>query len=217
MKVTNHAKLSLILSIPTAYLTGPVAATAGCIIGGVLIDADHVMDYSLNYRIPFNREGFFSGTMVKSLLFNSPLTVGRKLRLIKRNPDGPARSYLLFHSLELWIAVFAFIENPFFLALAIGGIGHLVSDYMTWKRPWYAFSFFYRFFIGFDLDEIQKYTDMLKASGVDINLCKDCGIRGKHELHYEPIGKNHRKRSAANFMILCFECHDKRHNAYTGR
>lgn len=216
MKVTNHVKLSLILSLPAAYLAGPLTGIVGCFIGGVLIDSDHIMDYYLNYRIPFNREGFFSGKMIKSLLFDSPLTVGRRLRPIKRNPDGPARSYLLFHSIELWAVIFAFIDNPFLLALVIGGIGHLVSDYMTWKRPWYAFSLIYRISTGFDLDEMQKYKDRLKAAGVDTNLCKDCGVRGKYELHYEPIGKDHGK-GIENFMILCPECHDKRHGAYIGR
>jgi hypothetical protein len=212
MKVTNHVKLSLSLSLPAAYLTDPFTGIVGCLIGGVLIDGDHVMDYYLNYRIPFNREGFFSGKMVKSLLFDSPLIVGRRLRSIKRDIDKPVRSFLLLHNIELWAFILIFAgKNPFWLSVAIGGIGHLIGDYLTWKRPWYAFSFIYRLFIDFALDEIQKYKDRLKSIGVDVAICKDCGVHGVHEVHYEPMNEDYRNGPIENFMILCPECHDKRH------
>lgn len=212
MKVTNHAKLSLLLSFPSAYFFGPLNGIVGCLIGGILIDGDHVVDYYFNYRIPFNREGFFSGRMVKSLLLDPPLVVGRKLRPIKRDLDKPVRSFLLLHNIELWAFILLFAaKKPFLLSVAVGAIGHLVGDYLTWKRPWYAFSFIYRLVIGFYLDEIQKYKDRLKSIGVDVTICKDCGTQGVHEVHYEPMNEDFRKGPIENFMVLCPECHDKRH------
>lgn len=218
MKVTNHLKLSLVLSLPAAYLAAPLSGIAGCLIGGVLIDADHIVDYYLNYRIPFSRKGFFSGRVLRSLLMDSPQVVGRMLRPIKRNPDGPIKTYLLLHSIELW-ALIAFLcfKHTFILPVALGGIGHLISDYLTWKRPWYTFFLAGRLLKGFDLDEVQKYKDGLKRIGVDVGICLDCGSRGIHEIHYEPIDGDYRKGPIENFMALCPECHDKRHATHDSK
>lgn len=216
MKVINHAKLSILLSVPAVCVTDPLTGIVGCFTGGVLIDADHVIDYSLNYRIPFNRDGFFSARMLKSLLLDSPLMVGRKLRPIKRDVDKPVRSFLLLHNIELWVFMLYFaVENPLLLALTVGAIGHLIGDYLTWKRPWYAFSFIYRLSIGFALDEIQKYKDRLRSVGVDVTICEDCGIKGVHEVHYEPIGGDFRKGPIENFVVLCPSCHDLRHDRHS--
>lgn len=82
MKVTNHVKLSLVLSLPVAYLTGSLTGIAWCIAGGVLIDVNHIMDYYLNYRKlpdPIQQGGFFSGRMLMSFFMDSPQVVGRRM------------------------------------------------------------------------------------------------------------------------------------------
>lgn len=217
MKVTNHAKLSILLSVPAVYMTEPLTGIVGCLIGGVLIDADHVIDYYLNYRIPFNREGFLNPKLVKSLILDSTLKVTRMLRPIKRNPDGPVRSFVIFHTIEFWLLIIPFMGNikPFLFPVIIGWTGHLVSDYLTWKRPWYSFSFIYRYFKGFDLDESMKYMNRLRETGVDLIICRDCGMKGIQELHYEPIGGDYRKGPIENFVVLCPDCHDLRHERHS--
>lgn len=217
MKVTNHAKLSILLSVPAAYMTDPLTGVVGCLIGGVLMDSDHVIDYYLNYRIPFNREGFLNPKLVKSLILDSTLKVTRMLRPIKRNPDGPVRSFVIFHTIEFWLLIIPFMGNikPFLFPVIIGWTGHLVSDYLTWKRPWYAFSFIYRYFKGFDLDESMKYMNRLRETGIDLTICRDCGMKGIQELHYEPIGGDYRKGPIENFVVLCPGCHDLRHERHS--
>ncbi len=214
MKVVNHAGLSLLLAVPVSVVHDPVTGVAGCLLGGVLIDSDHLLDYAVNYRIREGVKALFDAPFLRAVLSGTPLSVSRRLRSSRRRPDGPLRSLLLFHSLELWVPVIslALKGGPFLFAVAVGGVGHLISDYMTWHRPWYAFSFLYRLAVRFELDEGWRYMMKLKAAGVDIERCNDCGARGPQEVHYEPIGEDYRKGPIENFMVLCPECHDRRHD-----
>lgn len=207
MKVRDHLKLSALMSIPVSYATDPVTGVAGCLIGGVLIDSDHLLDHFLNYRLQNVSKGFLNLVNLKTLL-----TQGRG-RPEKRRPDLPLRSYLIFHSYELWIFIllFGLNGNVFLLIVSLSGIIHIVSDFIVWRLPWYSFFFSYRLSKRFDKDKIQKIKERLVDIGVDINACRDCGIKGANEVHYEPVGEYHIKGTLRNFMVLCPECHDKRH------
>lgn len=213
MKVRDHLKLSALMSIPASYATDPVTGVVGCLIGGVLIDSDHLLDYFLNYRLQNVSKFFLNPVTLKTLLTKGRISSQGRGRPEKRHPGLPIRSYLIFHSYELWIFIFllGLNGNVFLLIVFLSGTIHVVSDFLAWRLPWYSFFFSYRLSKRFDKDKIQKIKERLVDIGVDINACRDCGIKGTNEVHYEPVGEYHIKGTIRNFMVLCPECHDKRH------
>lgn len=213
MKVRDHLKLSALMSIPASYATDPVTGVVGCLAGGVLIDSDHLLDYFYNYRLQNVSKVLLNPLMLKTLLTQGRFSGHGRGRPEKRRPGLPIRSFLVFHSYELWIFIFILgvNGNGFLFIVFLSGISHIISDFLAWKLPWYSFFFSYRLSKLFVRDEIQKFKEQLADIGVDINVCQDCGIKGINEVHYEPVGEYHIKGTIRNFMVLCPECHDKRH------
>lgn len=213
MKVSGHAKASALLGIAMYGISGSVTGGLSCFISGVLVDVDHMIDYMVNYRISLR--SFFDYRLLRGMLFDSSEVMGRQLREWRRDWNAPLRSIVVFHSIEIvFIILTAFYligQSVIGLSLAVGIIGHLVSDYATWGRGISAFSLIGRAFHSFNLDEEYSFKQRLKKIGVDINRCYDCGHSDRTEVHWEGTGMSYKTAPLNEFEVLCPKCHDKRH------
>ena len=115
--------------------TGSWPATLTCFVSGVLIDVDHLLDYTLEHYESFGIRHFFATWDSGSL----------------------RRAYLVFHSWELFIALALATAlmgwNLFVLGLAVGVGHHLVFDQIAYRPHPLAYSFFWRWWNGFGLKE----------------------------------------------------------------
>lgn len=113
-----------------------VFVTIGAILGGFLVDADHLFDYILVFGTAFHPDYFFSGLM---------FGLSQKM-------------YVPFHGWE-WIillGVFSYLMKNklckyFLVALAVGLLSHLVFDAHANHISFLGYSFIYRLLYNFDL------------------------------------------------------------------
>ena len=152
MKAKHHFWSSLALGGGLYWATGSVAAPAGAMIGGFLIDADHLIDqfWSIKYGAPFRRE-LNPGS-------NAALTWPVKLF----RPRKLLRLPLVFHSYEL-LAVISVItltlRTPFLLGLSSGYVLHIALDLMRHHHEFLSplfYLFSYRLTRGFRRDLLIK-------------------------------------------------------------
>ena len=157
--MTIPLPLHLFIHFTLAYLVGLFVGTrfkklelgiiAG-IIGGFLIDLDHLLEYFLFYGWQFNFWHFIEG-----------------------------REFVLSNQIHLWfhaweyipiILIFACLTrrkslSAFFVALALGGLVHLVSDSFINNYPFRNYSLLYRYQINFSApkllspEQYQKYLE----------------------------------------------------------
>ncbi len=107
-------------------------------IAGVVIDADHFIDYYLNH--PF--------TLKLSRIYDT---------FEKR---GLAKLYILLHSYEmliiLWLSIYVFSMSASWIALAIGLTQHIIFDVFTNPIRISGYFFIYRLWNGFKKEMIFK-------------------------------------------------------------
>jgi hypothetical protein len=127
MKAKHHFWTSLAAGGAVYWATGSSAALAGSIVGGFLIDADHLIDqlWSIRHGAPFRREPL-------------PLSPGdapaQKIRVWLTKyfrPRKLLRLPLVFHSYELLSAIAALtimLRTPFSIGLLSGYVLHLLLD-----------------------------------------------------------------------------------------
>ena len=110
MQVRYHVAASIIASAATYALSDSAIMAAVTLFSGIFIDADHLIDYVIMHRPPYNMQRFFE------TYYNSKLT----------------HVFLVFHSwdLILIIALIAMASNwePVTTGLLIGMGHHLLLD-----------------------------------------------------------------------------------------
>lgn len=114
MKLASHCISAVPLAIAACAATGgSLMAAFGAMVGAVLIDCDHVLDYMIH-------NGKWDG-------FDHFVLACREGRT--------GRRYLLLHSIELllflWILVGTGVAATWGVGLAIGMSGHVLLDWVS--------------------------------------------------------------------------------------
>ncbi len=142
------------------WATGSATALVGAIIGGVLIDADHILDqlWSIRHGAPYTKAAQVppsdTATGLPSKAGRTPTDWFRRRKLI--------RLPLIFHSYELLAAaVFlaATIRTPLLLGLVTGYVLHITLDLIRhhheFRSPFF-YLLLYRLRVGFRRDRLIK-------------------------------------------------------------
>ena len=158
MKAKHHFWSSLAVGGALYWATGSSAALAGSMVGGFLIDADHLIDqvWSIRHGAPFRRQlpgrnpgkGSMNGTRAWLINYLRP----RKL----------LRLPLILHSYE-WLAVITILtlnlRTPFLIGLLLGYLLHLSLDMIRHHREFRSPLFYllsYRLAQRFQRDRLIK-------------------------------------------------------------
>lgn len=126
MRPKHHFWSSLAAGGALYWTTGSSASLAGAMLGGFLIDADHIIDqlWSIRYGAPLRRTIKHRFVMLKA--------GGTRAWLVDRvRPRKLLRLPLIFHSYELLGAVAILtlcLSTPFLLGLLTGYVLHLSLD-----------------------------------------------------------------------------------------
>ena len=156
MKAKHHFWSSVVTGGGLYWITGSFSAFTGAIIGGFLIDSDHIIDqmWSIRYGAPFRhpqRDGIDS-------------RVGSKMNWVMRlfRPRKLLRLPLVFHSYELLVLVIIItivLRTPFLIGLLAGYVLHLALDmlrhYHEFNSPFF-YLISYRLAQGFRRDCLIK-------------------------------------------------------------
>ena len=132
MSPIAHVLISTGAGAALAYVSHSSEAGMACVIGGVLIDLDHHLDY------------FFAKKKI-------PWTLGQ----IRDYYDGEkaGKLFLLFHSYELllilWL-LYYFCGGDIFLGVLFGATGHLICDQFYNPLKPLSYFLFYRIQNGFE-------------------------------------------------------------------
>lgn len=126
-----HLVISLILATILFLITNSLSASTACLISGILLDADHILDYWLyKKKIAIDKEilqGFYE----------------------KWN-----KIPILLHSIELLIPIwiYAYIRNSYIIPLAItfGITSHLALDLASYELHPLSYFLTYRIIARFD-------------------------------------------------------------------
>jgi hypothetical protein len=139
MKPKHHFWSSLAAGGALYWATGSSGSLAGAMLGGFLIDADHIIDqlWSIRHGAPFRREGVDDATELK--------VAGTRAWLAHRlRPRKLLRLPLIFHSYELLAAIAVLtlsLSTPFLIGLLSGYVLHLSLDVMRhhheFRSPWF--------------------------------------------------------------------------------
>lgn len=145
MRPSRHAISSLVISAVFWFFTRSVAAAGLCLVSGILVDFDHVIEYVIHYGF----RDMTYGNMAKTSEDTCKLDESR----------GFPRVYLFFHIAEIaiciWIA-WLVTKNIYILSIAIGYTSHLVLDYAA-NPPKMSFYFFtWRFIHKFSSDHFFR-------------------------------------------------------------
>jgi len=107
-------------------------------LSGILIDADHLLDYALSYKFTFNARKIYEAC--------------KKMELKK--------FYIVLHSFEiviiLWAAIYIFSLSKFWQAIALGLTQHIVLDQLTNPIRPLGYFFIYRFLSRFEKEKVLK-------------------------------------------------------------
>ncbi|PYT09638.1 MAG: hypothetical protein DMF60_02165 [Acidobacteria bacterium] len=157
MKPKHHFWSSLAAGGALYWATGSSASLAGAMIGGFLIDSDHIIDqlWSIRHGAPLRRPVEDRPGRVK--------TAGMRASLVDRlRPRKLLRLPLIFHSYELLAAVAILTLNlstPFLFGLLSGYVLHLSLDMMRHQHEFRSPLFYllsYRLSNGFRRDRLIK-------------------------------------------------------------
>jgi hypothetical protein len=159
MKAKHHFWTSMVAGGALYWATGSSTALAGSMIGGFVIDADHVVDqlWSIRRGAPFRREQPLHEAVNYS-------TAGRTRAWLEKHfrPRKLLRLPLIFHSYELLAVILILTLNsrtPFLIGLLSGYLLHLGLDmnrhHHEFRSPlFYLLS--YRLTRGFRRDQLIK-------------------------------------------------------------
>lgn len=127
------------------------SALLGAIIGGILIDSDHLIDYFFAYGTHFNFTTFING---------HEFLVSNKIHIV-------------FHAWEYVIGIILivlFLDKKrvgirvFLLALATSMLFHLMIDTVLHKNHIKMYSVLYRTSVNFDLDRISTPEQIVRQN-----------------------------------------------------
>jgi hypothetical protein len=156
MKAKHHFWSSLAAGGALYWATGSSAALAGTMVGGFLIDSDHVIDqlWSIRHSAPFRR---------KKEGDDSAATRGTRAWLLNHlRPRKLLRLPLIFHSYELLAAIAmmtVYLRTPFLIGVLSGYVLHLSLDMLRHHREFCSplfYLFSYRLSHGFRRDQLIK-------------------------------------------------------------
>jgi hypothetical protein len=160
MKLRTHLWTSVAAGGGLWFATGSSSALLGAVIGGVLIDADHVIDqlWSIRYGAPY-LEARRKLTGVETA---GPSGSVQRLRSYWFRRRKLIRLPLVFHSYELLagaIVVAALVRTPMLLGLVIGYALHVTLDLIRHHHEFRSRLFYlllYRLSVGFRRDRLIK-------------------------------------------------------------
>lgn len=146
MNLLSHEILHLITSLLAAYLVyrrfnNLLLAIIGGVLGGFLIDLDHLFDYILAFGLNFNLEAFLKG-----------------YQFVKID-----KIYIPLHAWELPVILFlvvVFVKKinirlkTIIAAFALGLFFHLSIDTVTNEQYFRSYFLSYRISKGFELKEL---------------------------------------------------------------
>lgn len=156
MKPKHHFWSSVVAGGALYWATGSVSAFTGAIIGGFLIDSDHIIDHmwSIRHGSPFRRpqrDGIESRPESK---MSGVLNLLRPRKLL--------RLPLVFHSYELlilMIIITVILQTSFLIGLSAGYVLHLSLDMLRHHHEFNSPLFYlisYRIAQGFRRDCLIK-------------------------------------------------------------
>jgi hypothetical protein len=157
MKPKHHFWSSVVAGGALYWSTGSASALTGAMIGGFLIDSDHVIDqiWSIRYGAPFRRPRH--GDEID----NRPESPIRWVMNLLR-PRKLLRLPLVFHSYELLVLIIIItlvLRTPFLIGLLAGYVLHLSLDMIRHHREFNSPFFYlisYRLAQGFRRDCLIK-------------------------------------------------------------
>jgi hypothetical protein len=175
MKVRTHLWTSVVVGSGLWLATRSSSALVGAIVGGVLMDVDHVFDqvWSIFHGAPYKRPGkeaelqgadlSTSSSMPSNISSNTSSNINWldsardwfRLRKLVRLP-------LIFHSYELLtVAIVAavILRTPAMLGLVTGYALHLALDLIRHHHEFLSPAFYllsYRLTVGFRRDRLIK-------------------------------------------------------------
>ncbi|HMG32562.1 MAG TPA: hypothetical protein VKM94_01385 [Blastocatellia bacterium] len=158
MKAKHHFISSAITGGALYYATGSATALIGTLVGGFLIDSDHVIDQLWSDRI---RTRMSSSSVDRAAPIND---VGESESVIKRYTKRRKllRLPLVFHSYELLAVLLALtliLRSSFLIGLVCGYALHLILDLLRhhheFQSPWF-YVFTYRLGKRFRRDLLIK-------------------------------------------------------------
>jgi hypothetical protein len=136
MKPSVHVSVSCAAAAALWLLTGSVQSALWSLVGGVLIDLDHLYEYFIARRHWGSVRDFFD-------FFND---------------YQEQKVYVWFHSVELLLvligAALAGWAPGLTWGLAFGMLHHLITDQLGNHVHWGGYSLAYRIFIGFQCDRV---------------------------------------------------------------
>ncbi len=146
-----HVFTALLAGLVTWFFFGNLLLSfLGGILGGVLIDLDHLIDYFFAFRYRWKLSYFLKG-----------------YQFLKSD-----KIYILFHGWEYLIVIggLYLIVDPYFqelfFAIGLGSLFHLVVDaFVNHGMTFRGYSFLYRLKRNFDLEKIvtpEHYQEHLK-------------------------------------------------------
>jgi len=142
--LSTHIVVTLIVSIVIYKIYLSFTLVALVVVGGILIDVDHFIDYFLYAGLKFNLKKFALIDFLKS-----------------------GKIYIFFHSWELVIFIyftgFLLGLGRYTLALSLGMLGHLLVDSL-FQKAFLPHSLFYRMWYNFDAHKILPCFRNIKNS-----------------------------------------------------
>ena len=156
MKPKHHFWSSVVTGGALYWATGSVSAFTGAIIGGFLIDSDHIIDqiWSIRYGAPLRRPQ-------RQVFESQPAGPIKRLANLLR-PRKLLRLPLVFHSYELVVLIViitGFLRTPFLIGLLAGYVLHLTLDMLRHHHEFNSPFFYlisYRLAQGFRRDCLIK-------------------------------------------------------------
>ncbi|MBI5374903.1 MAG: hypothetical protein HZA77_05680 [Candidatus Schekmanbacteria bacterium] len=137
MKPTHHLYTSIATAAVVYPLTGSLMASLGCIIAGVFIDVDHLLEFFMFSKQRFSVKNFMSFFM--SLHYK--------------------KAFVLFHSYELIIVLWLIclkVNNVVAYGAMLGYTIHMVFDMIFNPVYWYGYFLSFRLATGFSK---EKFID----------------------------------------------------------
>lgn len=128
-----HFVFTVLLAWYFGVSTGGWAWPVLCVVGGILIDLDHFIDYFLYYGFRFDPGNFF-----------------------RHRYKVSGKQYVLFHSFEILVLMWAIsFFIAWFIPVVTGMTLHLAIDLVTTRhRKPISLSLYYRWKKGFDAEKI---------------------------------------------------------------
>lgn len=146
MPLPLHLAFHVFLSVFAGMLAGRITkewkyALLAALVGGVLVDLDHLLDYFLQFGLTFNLQQFLSGAQFST----------------------SGKLYIFFHAWEyvlIFSIVYFFVKHvkvkAVLLGLALGLFLHLCADVVIDGMPFTAYSISCRMNEAFSLGDVTN-------------------------------------------------------------